>query len=220
MKLFRRKSRKYPIKRDEYGRSKRQQAFSYFKKGYRPAQIHKEELIQLSEKTLFRYFEDWKKERPQIPYSILKNHVTRDPEINERTIAKLSKALEIKKEEVVKRMQRPWGLMQLIKGQWPNNKVARIRSENENRLDTALRLSLLFKEVNDKKPAEVGNIIQRFIIEIKKEYDEQGSQGWSGSKKESSCSVRKIKQKGGNRWSGNLTHLSRLSTSYAKLRSC
>jgi hypothetical protein len=80
-------------------------------------------------------------------------------------------------EEVVMRMQRPWGLMQLIKGQWPNAKLSRIRSENENRLDTALRFVLLFEQVNDKKPAEVGNIIQRFIIEITKEYDEQGSQG-------------------------------------------
>ena len=176
MKLFSWKSRKYPIKRDEYGRTGRQQAFALFNKGYRPTQVHKEELITLSKKTLFRYFEDWKKERPQIPYSILKNHVTRDPEINERTIAKLSKALEMKKEEVVIRMQRPWGLMQLIKGQWPDYRPARIRSENENRLDTALRLSLFFEEVIDKKPAEIGNIIQRFIIEIKKEYDEQGSQ--------------------------------------------
>ena len=39
-------------------------------------------------------------------------------------------------------------------------------------------------------------------------------------KKESSFSVRLENKKGGNRWSGNLTHRSRLSTSCAKLKSC
>ena len=175
--MWRRDMRKYPIKRDEYGRSGRKQAFALFKDGYRPAQIYKEEMIPVSKTTLFRYYEDWKKKRQLIPYPMLKKHIIRDPEINERTIAKLSKALEIKKEEVVERMQRPWGLMQLLKGEWPNNRLARIQSENEDRLDTALWLGLLFEQANNKKSREVGNIIQRLIIEIKKENDEQPSQG-------------------------------------------
>jgi len=58
-----RKSRKYPIKYDEYGRASRQQAFALFSEKYRPSQIFRENLIPVPLDTLFRYFEDWKKQR-------------------------------------------------------------------------------------------------------------------------------------------------------------
>ncbi len=45
MKLLWFKRRDYPIKRDEYGRSARQQAFDLFTEGYRPSQIFKEGLV-------------------------------------------------------------------------------------------------------------------------------------------------------------------------------
>ena len=49
------KRRDYPIKRDEYGRSARQQAFALFTEGYRPAQIFKENLVPVPINILFRY---------------------------------------------------------------------------------------------------------------------------------------------------------------------
>ena len=60
MKFLWRKRRKYPIKRDQYGRSARQHAFVLFDKKYRPAQIFKQGLIPVPIRTLFRYFEGWK----------------------------------------------------------------------------------------------------------------------------------------------------------------
>ena len=60
------KSREYPLIRDEYGRSARQQAFELFIGGYRPSQIFKEGLIPVSIKTLLRYFEDWKKQKHRV----------------------------------------------------------------------------------------------------------------------------------------------------------
>ena len=83
----------------------------------------------------------------------------------------------MKKEEVIERMQKPWGIMQLIKGKWPDYRLVRIQGENEDRLDTALWFVLLLEQANDKKPAEIRKIIQRLIIEIKKENDKLGLQG-------------------------------------------
>jgi len=73
MKPFWRKSRKYPIRRDEEGHSLRQQAFELFTEGNRPAQIFKNNLVPAPINTLFRYFEDWKKQKHRTSRSILKN---------------------------------------------------------------------------------------------------------------------------------------------------
>ncbi len=54
LKIFH-KPREYPIIRDEYGRSARQQAFALFTEGYRPAQIFKENLVPVPINILFRY---------------------------------------------------------------------------------------------------------------------------------------------------------------------
>jgi len=163
MKLFRWKSRKYPIKYDEYGLSARQQAFSLFRQGYRPAQIDKQEMVPVSLKTLFRYFEDWKRGKHLISYPILRKLMREDPEITKEVITLLSGNLEMSIEEVVLRMQRPWGLLQLMKGEWPNYKLKRTQRAIENRLEAALRLVLFVEQVGGKKPEMVKELVERLI---------------------------------------------------------
>ncbi len=77
------KRRDYPIKRDEYGRSARQQAFALFTEGYRPSQISKNNLIPVSMKTLLRYFEDWKKKNHRSSRSVLRRMMKNNPEFTE-----------------------------------------------------------------------------------------------------------------------------------------
>ena len=78
------KRREDPITRDEYGRSARRQAFDLFCKGYRPAQIFKENLVPVPQNTLFRYFEDWKKQKNRISRSILRKIMRNNPEFTEK----------------------------------------------------------------------------------------------------------------------------------------
>ena len=80
MKFFQWKSRKYPIQRDEDGLSSRKQAFDLFDRKYRPSRIYNEELVPVPLKTLFRYFEDWKKLRHRVSYSTLKQYIKENPE--------------------------------------------------------------------------------------------------------------------------------------------
>jgi hypothetical protein len=64
-KLFRkRKSRKYPIKRDEEGLSLRTRCFELFKQGKRPAEVAGE--LKMKKNTAFRYFRDWRRGGPSI----------------------------------------------------------------------------------------------------------------------------------------------------------
>jgi len=66
---FRNKGRKYPIKKDEYGRSARKRAFAAFNSGARPADVASE--VGISLQTACRYFSDWKKLPKNVGYTVV-----------------------------------------------------------------------------------------------------------------------------------------------------
>ena len=138
MKFLFWKKREYPIKRDENGRSLRSQAFYFFDKGCRPSQIYKDQLVVTSKNNLYRYFEDWKKKKGLDDARMLRQIMKKNPDFNKRMIATISKHLEMPVEEVIKRLGRPWGLIQWLRGQWPNPRLEREQSGIETRLSTAL----------------------------------------------------------------------------------
>ena len=59
-------------------------------------------------------------------------------------------------------MQKPWGIEQLTRGELPDNKLERLRSEIEERLEGALRLMLFTEKIFRNPPRQIG----RFIYEI------------------------------------------------------
>ena len=132
------KKREYPINRDESGRSLRSQAFDLFDREYRPSQIYKQQLVAASQKTLFRYYEDWKKKKGKIRYRVLREIMKRNPDIKQQIVTALSEQLELPVEEVAWRMGRPWGLLQYLRGKWPNPGLEKAQSSMETRLETAL----------------------------------------------------------------------------------
>jgi len=153
------KRRDYPIKRDEYGRSLRQQAFELFTEGYRPAKIYKENLVEASMKTLLRYFEDWKKQKHRTSRSILRRIMKKNPEFSDEFVKKLADYFGVSAEQIILRMQKPWGITGLSKGALPDNRLYRIQSEVEERLDTALRLIYLGEQVYKNSPNQVKRLI-------------------------------------------------------------
>jgi AraC-like DNA-binding protein len=134
------KRRKYPIKRDQFGRTARQRAFELFGRDLRPAQVSRQIGINLP--TACRYFADWKKQSPRLEArytsfrDILKNH----PDLSENMVRTMANELGMSVEEVGERLQRPWGLKQLLKGEWPNYARERRISRAEARLQAALDL--------------------------------------------------------------------------------
>ena len=62
------------------------------------------------------------------------------PDFTEEIIVTFSKKLDMPVEEVVQRMQKPWGLKQSLRGQWPNYRLEKEQSNAESRLRSALEL--------------------------------------------------------------------------------
>ena len=133
MKLFRWKWRKYPIIRDEQGRSLRRQAFELFDNKLRPSEIYKRQLVPAKWKTLLRYYEDWRRKGDYFPYRITKMAMKENPIFTQQMITALSEHLEMPVEEVLQRLEKPWGLKQALRGQWPDYRLSREQSDAEAR---------------------------------------------------------------------------------------
>jgi hypothetical protein len=114
MRLLFRKHRRYPIRRDKSGRSLRQQAFDFFDEGSRPHQLYKQKLVQAIPKTLFRYYEDWKKINNRPSNSILKKAMGREPGLTEDLVKELSEQMDMPIGEVTAMISQPWGILRLL----------------------------------------------------------------------------------------------------------
>jgi len=123
MKLLSWKWRKYPVRRDDDGRSLRQQAFRLFDKGFRPAKIYKQRMIAAKLRTLFRYFEDCKRNKKRLSYQTLRKRMKEIPEFTDDVIKALLEKLKMPIEEVQKRLIMPWGLKEALKGEWPDYRL-------------------------------------------------------------------------------------------------
>ena len=135
-----RSRRKYPVQRDEDGLSLRQQAFAFFGKGCSPSQVYKEKLPGAKPDTILRYFEDWKRKWKRPSYRLLREIMKDNKHFSEVMIERLAETLSMDKVEVILRMQKPWGLLQLLEGRFPNPKVEGARTQIERRLVAALKL--------------------------------------------------------------------------------
>jgi hypothetical protein len=151
---LRRRSRKYPIKRDEYGRSARQRAFKVFDSGKRPGEVA--QIIEISPRTAYRYFADWKKlpRNLELRYQMLKTVRERSKDFSQKTVDLLSSSLEMSEEEVMERLEKPWGLKQLLMGKWPDHRQEREQSEAELRLRATLRF-IDFMETGGVPPEKI-----------------------------------------------------------------
>jgi hypothetical protein len=156
------KSRKYPIVRDEDGRSTRRQAFDLFTEGYRPSQVFKEGLVAISMKTLLRYFEDWKKQKRLIPRSLFRKIMMGSPDSTEKYVQMLADYYEVPPEVIAIQLSKPWGIERLTKGELPYIKLERSRSEAEERLEGALRLVSISENIFRNPPKQ----INRFMFEL------------------------------------------------------
>ena len=161
MRLFR--GRRYPIKRDESGRSARQAAFEFFSTGLRPAEVAR--ITGTSPRTMFRYFQDYKTSHSILPYRVLRRWVRENPEFSEQVIAMLANTLGMSQEEVADRARRPWGLLQGLRGEWPNYQLEQQRSEVENRLLAALEIVKFAEVFGQKNPQFVRETLKGIIID-------------------------------------------------------
>jgi len=158
---LKKKSRKYPIKRDEYGTSARQRAFEAFDQGKRPAEVAL--MVGISLRTACRYFSDWKKlpKNSELRYRIAKAGLKNELGFPEEVITTLAAKLDVSEEEVMARLQKPWAMKQLVTGKWAAEVRERQERKRQARLKAAAKLIYLYEIVGvplDRIIAELGRL--------------------------------------------------------------
>ena len=144
-----RELQKNPPKRDMSGRSMRQQAFMLFDLGMRATDVT--EIIDLSQTTAFRYYQQWKKLPSflETKYKVARRCFRKLNDKERRKIAKvLAHELGTSQEEVSTHMRKPWATKQIVTGewrQWPVNSAGARRKTVLNKAVQAL-LSLRFSQ--------------------------------------------------------------------------
>ena len=86
-----------------------------------------------------------------------------NPDFTEKLTRTLSQELEMPFEEVIKRMQKPWGLQQALRGQLPDYRLEREQSEIEARLNGGLGFMQMGK-LFQKSPKELAELLQQIVM--------------------------------------------------------
>ncbi|MFC1874468.1 hypothetical protein ACFLYX_04115 [Chloroflexota bacterium] len=118
-RLFKiRRSRKYPIQRDNRGQSLRTRCFELFDEEKGPVEVAKE--LGMKESTAIRYFQQWKVLGPNFErkYAYIKGLLKQSAPDRDRTLELLAKACGIPKEELETILARPNGLRRLMTGKF------------------------------------------------------------------------------------------------------
>ena len=144
---FNRDNRRYPIRRDESGKSLRQRCFVLFKQG----KSAKEAAVIMHMKlaTARRYYSQWNECPPalQETYRFVKQDLKKKGDLSPRIIGMISKALGIPEWEAIKMVSRPYGLKQLIMGDLIRQRKKMSYRTQEQRLEAALSLVILYEQL-------------------------------------------------------------------------
>ena len=121
-------------------------------------------MIPISLRTACRYYEDFKKLHQRVPYSRIRQWLRESPELSDRVIAILATSLDMSPEEVVTRMQKLWGLLEAMKGKWPDYGLDKQRTAIEDRLLAALEVIKFAARFGQKNPRLVREILKQLMI--------------------------------------------------------
>ena len=110
------RGRRYPIQRDEEGKSLRQRCFKLFKQGKNPRELA--EILGMKLPTARRYFSQWNGCSPALEaiYRGLRKELQTKEGLSPRIIGMLSTAMGMPKWQIVDILYRPHGLKSLLMG--------------------------------------------------------------------------------------------------------
>ncbi len=161
MGLFGKKRRRYPIKRDDYGKSARTRCFEMFEDGLPLPEIARR--AGVSKPTVYTYHSQWKKHpHMDVQLSYLNGLLRRENPERERTIELLARTLGISKEDLETALSKPYGLRSLLT--WKTRFPA--HEEQDYRWHMALQLASLFTDHLVKQGGnfeDIYNALARFM---------------------------------------------------------
>jgi hypothetical protein len=156
------KSRKYPVRYNEFGRSLRKRAFELFDNGQRPMQVCKE--LPIKVRTCLRYWADWKRTPPNLErrYTFLRKALKNNTGLKEDILESVAEYNHISRDEVIRRFRLPHGLKQLLLGKWPALWPDEEITEGEYKLRAALTL-LDFAKTGDESYQDLNDVLNHLI---------------------------------------------------------
>jgi hypothetical protein len=166
MKIFSlikgKKTRKYPVRYDEFGRSLRKRSFDLFDKGQRPMQVCKQ--LPIKVKTCLRYWADWKRIPPNLSqrYIFLRKTLKNNTGLKEDILESVAKYYHISRDEVIRRFRLPHGLKRLLLGKWPALWPDEEITEGEYKLRAALTL-LDFAKTGDESYQDLNDVLNQLL---------------------------------------------------------
>jgi len=113
------RGRRYPIKRDDEGRSARQRAFALFDAGLMPAEVAAK--VGVSARTARRYRSDWRKRPTDYHFKcVLIRQSLRHPSVRDLFATEIASRLDLPVRFVMRRLSQPWAVKQIVTGEWVN----------------------------------------------------------------------------------------------------
>ena len=163
-----RKRRRYPIRRDERGKSARRRSFDLFDRGGTSAEVVEE--IGISSRTAYHYHSEWRTLPKTLvtKYWLVRKSYQRSQGFSDEMVKKFSKYFGWSEEEVIVRLEKPWGIKQLVMGKWEQARKREVQNQMEVRLDTALRLVGVM-EMYGVKLAEIPELFATLVVECLKQ---------------------------------------------------
>jgi len=164
-KIFRKDKRKYPIRKDEWGRTARKRCFDLYDRGIRPAAVARE--IGISLKTACQYHYQWKQLPKQFEdkYMFVRDRLKKNRQLREIIIKELSKETGEPEFKIKLWLESPWGIKQLTSCKWKEIiKRKKEEIEDDKRLKAALKFIELLKLCGSSYE-EINDSIQRLLDE-------------------------------------------------------
>ena len=168
---FIRKRRRYPIRRDEYGKSARERCFEMFEEKVALPEISRVVGVPLT--TVYTYHSQWKKD-PHLELRLvyMKGLLNNKNPERERTLNLLAQACGIEKEQIETILSQPYGLKRLATGKlyFPGHR------EQDHRRHIALELALLISDHLIKRGGkfeDVYNALGRVMKEYQRRREEE-----------------------------------------------
>lgn len=160
--------RRYPIKRDERGLSARSRAFDLFDLDLRPKEVSKK--VGISPATACRYYQSWKKaggKNFRALYGPIAHNIKKNLEVSDAAIQTLAEYYGISPQEIIVLAQKPWGVMRLLKGEWPNRRLDKLYKEQDKRLYSALKWIRILEAIGEDIEL-ISEVMDRVADQVKR----------------------------------------------------
>ena len=86
-----------------------------------------------------------------------------NPEFTEKYVQMMADYFEVPPEKIIVEIEKPWGIEQLTRGDLPDNKLARLQSEKEIRLEAALRFIYFGEKLCRNSPEQNKRLLQEIV---------------------------------------------------------